>query len=103
MLHRPRRVWLARAWPPALGRALRRLVAILIGRQPPPAAAPAVADEVPPSLPADGGATRFAVPLPSALHGGVISLTSELGRGTIVTIVMPVTRNSAAELPARII
>jgi signal transduction histidine kinase len=35
-----------------------------------------------------------------ALHGGVISLTSELGGGTIV---MPATRVDAAELPARII
>jgi two-component system cell cycle sensor histidine kinase PleC len=37
------------------------------------------------------------------LHGGVISLTSELGRGTIVTNVMPATRVSAVELPARLV
>jgi two-component system, cell cycle sensor histidine kinase PleC len=36
------------------------------------------------------------------LHGGVISLTSKLGRGTTVTIVMPATRVNSAEAPARL-
>jgi signal transduction histidine kinase len=36
------------------------------------------------------------------LHGGAISLASKLGRGTIVTIVIPATRVSAADFPARV-
>jgi len=36
------------------------------------------------------------------LHGGAISLASKLGRGTIVTIVIPATRVNAANFPARV-
>jgi two-component system, cell cycle sensor histidine kinase PleC len=36
------------------------------------------------------------------LHGGAISLTSKLGRGTTVMIVIPAMRVSSADLPAGI-